>query len=72
LRDLLIKEKDNIESVEFVGLCTDVCVISNVLMTRQALPDTPIYVDKNCCAGTTPEKHDAAIEVMKSCQIEVI
>jgi nicotinamidase-related amidase len=72
LRDLLIKEKDNIESVEFIGLCTDICVISNVLMARQALPDTPIYVDASCCAGVTPEKHDAALEVMKSCQIEII
>ena len=72
LRDLLIKEKDNIESVEFVGLCTDVCVISNVLMARQALPNTEIYVDASCCAGTTPEKHNAALEVMKSCQIEII
>ena len=72
LRDLLVKEKDNIESVEFVGLCTDVCVISNVLMARQALPDTPIYVDASCCSGTTVEKHNAALEVMKSCQIEII
>ena len=72
LRDLLVKEKDNIESVEFLGLCTDICVISNVLMARQALPNVEIYVDKNCCSGTSAEKHFAALEVMKSCQINVI
>ena len=72
LREFLEKFKDKIESVEFVGLCTDVCVISNVLMARQALPDTEITVDASCCAGTTPEKHLAALEVMKSCQINVI
>ena len=72
LRELLEKEKDNIEEIEFVGVCTDICVISNVLMARQALPNTKITVDASCCAGVTPEKHKAALEVMKSCQIEVI
>ena len=71
LEELLVKHKNDIESVEFVGLCTDVCVVSNVLMARQKLPSTPIYVDASCCAGTTVEKHKAALEVMKSCQIEV-
>lgn len=72
LRELLIKEKDNIEEIEFVGVCTDICVVSNVLMARQALPNTKIVVDASCCAGVTIEKHNAALEVMKSCQIEVI
>lgn len=72
LRDFFVKFKDKIESVEFVGLCTDVCVVSNVLMTRQTLPNTEITVDASCCAGTTPDKHEAALEVMKSCQINVI
>jgi nicotinamidase-related amidase len=72
LEKLLIKHKDEIEEVEFVGLCTDICVISNVLMARMVLPNTPIKVDASCCAGVTPEKHKAALEVMKSCQIEVI
>ena len=72
LREFFIKFKDEIESIEFVGLCTDICVISNVLMARQALPDVQIYVDKNCCAGTTTDKHQAALEVMKSCQINII
>lgn len=72
LMELLEKEKNNIEEVEFVGLCTDVCVISNVLMARMVLPEVEIYVDKNCCAGTTPETHKFVLEVMKSCQINVI
>ena len=72
LRELLVREKDNIEEVELFGLCTDICVISNALMARQTLPDVKITVDASCCAGVTPEKHNAALEVMKSCQIEVI
>ena len=71
LRNFLIDKGQYIEEVEFCGLCTDICVISNVLMARQALPDTRIIVDADCCAGTTPDKHKAALEVMKSCQIEI-
>lgn len=59
-------------SIEVVGLCTDICVISNVLMLRAAYPNVPIIIDASCCAGVTPEKHKAALEVMKSCQITVI
>ena len=55
-----------------MGLDTDVCVISNVLMTKAAFPETPIYVVADCCAGITPEKHAAALSVMESCQIEII
>lgn len=72
LREFLIQHKESIEEVEFVGLCTDICVVSNALMARQALPNTAIVVDASCCAGVTPEKHRAALEVMKSCQINVI
>ena len=72
LREFLERFKDKIESVEFCGLVTDCCLISNVLMARQALPNTEIIVDASCCAGTSPEKHLAALEVMKSCQINVI
>ena len=59
-------------SIEIVGVCTDICVISNALILRAIFPETPIIVDASCCAGTTPEKHKAALEVMKSCCIEVI
>lgn len=60
-----------IDTIEIVGLCTDICVISNALILKANLPETPIYVDSKCCAGVTPEKHEAALEVMRSCQIEV-
>ena len=58
-------------SVELVGLCTDICVVSNALLIKANMPELPIYVDAACCAGVTPEKHRAALEVMKSCQIMV-
>ena len=61
----------NLETVELVGLCTDICVISNALVLKAAMPELPITVDPACCAGVTPEKHAAALEVMRSCQIEV-
>ena len=57
---------------ELCGVCTDICVISNALALRMFYPDAKITVDASCCAGVTPEKHKAALEVMKSCQIEVI
>ena len=60
------------ESIELVGVCTDICVVSNALILKACFPEIPIYVDASCCAGTTPEKHKAALEVMKSCQINVI
>lgn len=58
--------------VEIVGVCTDVCVISNALLIKAWVPEMEITVDASCCAGVTPEKHKAALEVMKSCQINVI
>ena len=57
---------------ELCGVCTDICVISNALALRMLYPDAKITVDASCCAGVTPEKHTAALEVMKSCQIDVI
>ena len=57
---------------EFVGLCTDICVVSNVLIVRAGYPNAKITVDSACCAGVTPQKHEAALETMRSCQIEVI
>lgn len=72
LRKFFEKFKDDIEEVEFCGLVTDCCVISNVLMCRTVLPDVEIYVDKNCCAGTNTYLHQAALDIMKSCQINII
>lgn len=60
------------ESFEFCGLCTDICVISNVLITKAYFDSNEIVVDSSCCAGVTPEKHEAALEVMRSCQVEVL
>lgn len=60
------------DEIEFVGLCTDICVISNALMAKANFYDKAIIsCDATCCAGVTPEKHAAALEVMKSCQIIV-
>ena len=58
-------------SLELIGLCTDICVISNALLLKAHFPEVPISVDAACCAGVTPEKHLAALEVLQSCQIRV-
>ena len=60
-----------LESIEGVGLCTDICVVSNMLLLKAHFPEVPMSVDASCCAGVTPEKHLAALETMRSCQIEV-
>lgn len=60
------------ESVEICGLYSEICVISNALIIKATYPKIDITVDANCCAGVTPDKHKAAMEVMKSCQINVI
>ena len=62
---------DNKE-VEIIGLDTDICVISNALIIKAEFPDAEVFVDASCCAGSTPERHRDALEVMKSCQINVI
>lgn len=59
-------------SIELCGLCTDICVVSNALILRTLFPNTTITVDAKCCAGTTIDKHQAAIDIMDSCQIDVI
>lgn len=61
-----------IDEIEIVGFVTDICVVSNALALRMFYPNAKITVDASCCAGVTSEKHLAALEVMKSCQIEVI
>lgn len=69
---VLAEENEMDESeIELVGLCTDICVVSNALILKANYPDTDIYVDSSCCAGVTPEKHQAALETMRSCQIIV-
>ena len=59
-------------SIELIGLCTDICVVSNALILKAYFPEAPIAVDASCCAGVTPEKHEAALETMRSCQIDVL
>lgn len=64
-------EKEEIE-LELIGLCTDICVVSNALLLKAVMPEVTISVDASCCAGVTPEKHLAALETMRSCQIQII
>ena len=65
------REEDGIE-IELVGLCTDICVVSNALLLKASMPETPISCDASCCAGVTPAKHEAALETMRSCQIKIL
>ena len=57
--------------LELVGLCTDICVVSNALLLKAYFPETEIYVDPACCAGVTPETHEAALKTMAMCQIQL-
>lgn len=59
------------DAIEFVGLCTDICVISNALLVKAFCPEKRISVDAACCAGVTPESHTTALNAMRACQIEV-
>jgi len=61
-----------IEEIQLVGLCTDICVISNAMTIKTFLPDVPICVDAACCAGVTSESHANALSAMKACQIHII
>ena len=65
-----LSEKEEIE-LELIGLCTDICVVSNALLLKAFMPEVKISVDAACCAGVTPEKHLAALETMRSCQIQI-
>lgn len=70
--DLKQQGKKGIESVTFVGLCTDICVISNAMLVKAFLPEVPVLVDSSCCAGVTPQSHDNALKAMEMCQIKVV
>ena len=65
------REEWKLDSIELCGVCTDICVISNALILKAEYTETPMFVDSSCCAGVTPAKHEAALEVMRSCQIDV-
>ena len=64
--------EEKIESITFIGLCTDICVISNAMTAKAYFPETPIYVDASCCAGVTPESHERALDAMAVCQINIL
>ena len=70
----VLREKAGEEdfSIELVGLCTDICVVSNALLLKAHFPEKRISVDASCCAGVTPRSHDAAIATMASCQIDIL
>ena len=69
---LKVKYPDEELAIELVGLCTDVCVVSNALVLRAAYPNYKISVDASCCAGVTPATHEAALATMRCCQIDII
>ena len=64
--------EETIEQITLIGVCTDICVVSNALILKAEFPEKDIYVDANCCAGVTPETHNAALTTMKMCQINII
>jgi len=59
-------------TIELIGLCTDICVVSNAMLLKAALPEAEMQVSAACCAGVTPAKHQAALETMASCQIDIL
>lgn len=70
----LIEEKADGEEfeIELIGLCTDICVVSNALLLKAYFPEVKISVKESCCAGVTPDTHNAAVSTMKCCQIDIV
>jgi len=64
--------QDEIDEIEILGVCTDICVVSNALMIKNTMPDVKISVNAECCAGVTPQSHEAALLVMGMCQVDVV
>ena len=67
-----LDRKDGIQEIELVGICTDICVITNAILLKTFLPEVLITVDANCCAGVTPQSHTNALDAMKMCQIRIL
>lgn len=67
----VVHQNEPIEEIVLVGLCTDICVISNAMLLKAFLPEVPIRVDARCCAGVTPESHQNALDAMRRCQIAI-
>lgn len=70
-KDLLNGVYHDVSEVELVGICTDICVITNAMLFKTFLPEVPVFVDAACCAGVTPESHENALKAMKLCQIHI-
>ncbi len=68
---LAMNEEEEIGSITLIGLCTDICVISNAMVIKAFLPEVPILVDAACCAGVTPASHENALDAMAVCQIGI-
>ena len=68
----VIKKEENVEEITFIGLCTDICVISNVMLVKAFFPEIPLTVDAKACAGVTPESHRNALASMKTVQVKII
>lgn len=62
----------NYDEVELIGVCTDICVISNAMIIKAFNPELEIFIRESCCAGVTPQSHQTAIEAMKACQINIL
>lgn len=67
-----LSRTEEIEEITLIGLCTDICVISNALLLKAYLPESNVRVISSCCAGVTPGSHEQALEAMKMCQIEIL
>ncbi len=65
-------KEEELFDVELIGLCTDICVVSNALIIKASFPDAAVSVDSSCCAGVTPESHEAALKTMAMCQIDIL
>lgn len=65
-------QDEDVDEVELIGICTDICVVSNALLIKAADPEVKLTVDSSCCAGTTPAAHEAALETLRSCQVHVL
>jgi len=72
LVEFLKARESDIDEIELLGVCTDICVVSNALMIKSTLPNVKISVNAACCAGVTPESHEAALLVMKMCQVDAV
>lgn len=66
-----LDKKERLEQITFIGLCTDICVISNVMVVKAFLPEVPLVVEAACCAGVTPENHENALRALEVCQVTV-